>query len=45
MLVYNYVLEEGKKIVKNGDNSFNKIEIDPEEIMTFNIYIWNNFTI
>ena len=28
---YNYVLEEGKKIVKNGDNSFNEIEIDPEE--------------
>ena len=28
---YNYALEEGKKIVKNGDNSFNEIEIDPEE--------------
>ena len=28
---YNYILEEGKKIVKNGDNSFNEIEIDPEE--------------
>ncbi len=27
----NYLIEEGKKIIKNGDDSFEKIEIDPEE--------------
>ncbi len=27
----NYVLNEGKKLVEAGDNSFEKIEIDPEE--------------
>ena len=26
-----YLIEEGKKIIKNGDNSFEKIQIDPEE--------------
>ena len=26
-----YLLEEGKKIIESGDNSFEKIEIDPEE--------------
>lgn len=28
---FNYILEEGEKIVENGDNSFLEIEIDPEE--------------
>ena len=27
----NYLVEEGKKIVQNGNSSFEKIEIDPEE--------------
>ena len=27
----NYLIETGKKIIKSGDNSFEKIEIDPEE--------------
>ena len=26
-----YLIEEGKRLISNGDNSFEKIEIDPEE--------------
>ena len=37
----NYLIETGKKIIKSGDNSFEKIEIDPEE---FKVLIFTSGT-
>ena len=37
----NYLINEGKKIIKSGDDSFSKIEIDPEE---FKILIFTSGT-
>ena len=37
-----YLIEEGKKIIDSGDNSFEKIEIDPEEFKILFFYIRNN---
>ncbi len=36
-----YLIETGKKIIKSGDNSFEKIEIDPEE---FKVLIFTSGT-
>ncbi len=38
---FNTILKQGKEIVKNGDDSFNKIEIDPEE---FKVLIFTSGT-
>lgn len=37
----NYVIEQGKRIVESGDNSFMKIQIDPEE---FKVLIFTSGT-
>lgn len=37
----NYLIDEGKKIMASGDNSFEKIEIDPEE---FKVLIFTSGT-
>ena len=38
---FNTVIEQGKKIIEKGDNSFKKIEIDPEE---FKVLIFTSGT-
>lgn len=38
---FNTVIEQGKKIIEKGDNSFTKIEIDPEE---FKVLIFTSGT-
>ena len=38
---FNYILEQGREMVKSGDNSFTKIEIDPEE---FKVLIFTSGT-